>query len=78
MKKYDSDEIYETEVNGEVYCFRYPDPVTRNGGKSFSGVATAWKKDSNKQFTVPYYVKADDIDTVYFKIIEGIEKIVNG
>lgn len=78
MIKYDYDEVYETEVNGEKYCFRYVNPTTRDGGISFSGVADVWKKGTTNQFLVPYYVKADEIDTVYFKIIEGIEKFVNG
>ena len=78
MKQYDSAEIYETEINGETYCFRYPDPQTRNGGRTFSGVAVAWKKGSDDSFTVPFYVKADEIDRTYFKIIEGISAHVNG
>lgn len=78
MKQYDSAEIYKTEVNGETYCFRYPDPQTRNSGKTFSGVAVAWKKDTDDRFTVPFFVTAEEIDRTYFKIIEGIEEHVNG
>ena len=74
MKQNDAVEVYETEINGTTYCFRYPDPSTWNNGKSFHGVATAWKKGDEDYFTVPYFVKADDIDQVYFKIIEGIEE----
>jgi len=77
MKRYDSDEIYETEINGEVYCFQYTNPDTRNGGRTFSGVATAWKRGTDDRFTVPYFVTGEDIDRTYFKIIEGIERIVN-
>ena len=70
----DATTVYEIEIKGITYCFRYFDPTTRDGGKSFDGVATAWKKGNEGYFTVPFHVKADDVDKVYFKIIEGIEK----
>lgn len=74
MNKYHAAEIYETDINGTIFCFRYSDPETWNEGKSYHGVATVWEKGTEEHFTVPFYVKADDIDQVYFKIIEGIEK----
>ena len=60
----DASTIYECVLNnGEEYSFRYPDPETRNGGKTFSGVAVVWKlAEPEKTFTVPFFVKADEID----------------
>jgi hypothetical protein len=74
MKMKDSAEIYEVKINGTTYCFQYPDPSTWNSGKTFYGVATVWEKGTKDSFTVPYYVKADDIDQVHFRIIKGIEE----
>ena len=64
---------YEINIDGTVYCFQYENPVTRNGGKTFSGVAVAWKKDTDDKFTVPYGVESENIDQCYEKIIEGIK-----
>ena len=77
MKRNEIEKPFETEVNGEIYCFRFENPVTRNGGRTFSGVAVAWKKGTDDQFTVPFYVDGENISQSYSKIIEGIREIVN-
>ena len=77
MKYKEIDKPFETEVNGEVFCFRYENPVTRNNGRTYSGVAVAWKKGTDKQFTVPYFVDGENISQCYSKIIEGIKEYVN-
>lgn len=76
MKRLDSEEIYQTTVDGTIYCFRYPDPSTTDHGKHFYGTATAWKKETGEIFTVPYRVSAEDIDQVYGIIVDRIEKYV--
>ena len=76
MKYYNIEEVYETVINGVTYCFRYENPTTRNNGKSFSGVAQAWKKDVDTYFTVPYYVKSENIDMIPSEIAKGIKEIV--
>ena len=34
------------------------------------------KGDKEHKFTVPFHVKADDIDEVCFRIVEGIENVL--
>lgn len=80
MRQYDSDEVYEYSVDGVDYSFWYPNPVTRNGGRSFDGVAEVWKKSEPRSnyFTVPFHVRADEIDQAFDRIYKGIEKYVRG
>lgn len=77
MEYYDFNVVYETEVNGEIYCFRYADPETHNGGRTFSVVAQAWKKGTEDYFLVSFSVPSEEIDETYFRIIKGIKKKVN-
>lgn len=77
MKHNETEKPYETEVNGDTYCFLYENPVTRNGGRTYSGVAVAWKKGTDAQFTVPFYVDGENISQSYAKIIEGIKEHIS-
>ena len=70
-------EVYTYTIAGERYCFQYPNPVTRDGGKSFSEVATVWKEcDKENTFNVPFWTKAEDISKTHDVIISQIEKII--
>jgi len=77
MKKFDSDDIYKTQINGKTYCFRYPNPETHDGGKHFSGSAQVWEEGSHDVFTVFATVRSEDIDMYYNKIVEAIERKIN-
>lgn len=74
----DEDEVYKYSVNDVMYCFRYQNPTTRNEGRTFSGVAIAWKDgDKDHTFTVPFFVKSEEIDQCHARICQGIEEHVN-
>ena len=77
MKKYDSDEICKTSINGKTYCFRYSNPDTHDGGKHFSGSAQVWEEGTDKTFTVFASVRSENIDSYYSKIVEAIEKEIS-
>jgi hypothetical protein len=80
MKFYDyTKDVFPCWIGDDTYYFYYPDPDTRNGGRTFSGVATAWKEnDEANKFLVPYFVKGDEIDLTQDAIRKGIERYVRG
>lgn len=74
MKQGNKATIYHTFVGGVKYSFSYPPPVTRDNGKTYSEVATAWEDGTDERFTVPFFVKGDELWKVHEKITEGIEE----
>jgi hypothetical protein len=80
MKSYNyTKDVFPCCFDGETYLYYHNELQTRNGGKSFTGMATFWKEgsQSNKD-TVPFYVKADDIEITQEIICKNIERKVRG
>lgn len=74
MKHIEVEKPYEFDFKGETYCFHYPNPVTRNGGRTYSEVARYWKKGTDSEITYPFFVKGEDIGQLHRIIIEGIKE----
>ena len=74
MKRIEVEKPDEFDFRGETYCFCYPIPVTRNGGRTYSEVARYWKKGTNKENTYPFFVKGEDMVRLHSIIIEGIKE----
>ena len=77
MKKKDEMEKYYCWVNGKEYVYTFSDPKFNENGKTYSGVAIVQEKsDLGKSFTVPFFLKYDEICICTQKISATIEMYI--
>lgn len=80
MKEREDMQIFTYEHNRYTFRFRLLDTniKTTDGGKHFNFIVPVTEKDNKvKEFIVSFRVPADEIDTVYSKVIDGIIKHIN-
>ena len=80
MKDREDMQIYTYEHNGYTFCFRLLNTYSKPNaaGTHFDFIVSVTEKENKvKGFTVPFRVPADEIDTAYNKVIDGIIKHIN-
>ena len=77
MQERDDMQLFTYEYDDYTFNFRLLDTniKTYDGGKHFSFIVPVREKDNKmKEFIVSFRVEADEIDTAYYKTIEGIKE----